>query len=194
MKTETPALVRDRLRTIQERLQPRVVRSWAIHELDELFRSGVVPDPLPDGFLQGRFITMSLTAGTDALTRRIARAWMPWYGKKFDAAASEGVNVLAPSARGPMKLLWPSYTPARELADRIEAFPFKNRVDTGAVDPDIKVFKIDYDFEANPQLLIRRILDELVQVDDALYLGKILFRRGSGFRPIGFFTLEGQSS
>jgi hypothetical protein len=33
-------------------------------------------------------------------------------------------------------------------------------------------------------------LDELVQVDDGLYLGKILYRTSSRYHPIGFFSLE----
>jgi hypothetical protein len=63
-------------------------------------------------------------------------------------------------------------------------------VGPGALDPDLEVLKIDYDFEANPGLLIRRILDELVQVGRGVYLGKVLFRLGGRFHPIGFFSLE----
>ncbi|HEX9236716.1 MAG TPA: hypothetical protein VF972_10610, partial [Actinomycetota bacterium] len=66
------------------------------------------------------------------------------------------------------------------------------RVAPGAVDPDVEVLKIDYDFEANPGFLIRRILDEVVQVDAGTYLGKILFRIGPRLRPIGFFSLHRQ--
>ncbi|MGH2731295.1 MAG: hypothetical protein ACRDJI_11895 [Actinomycetota bacterium] len=184
-KTDT----RSRLVEISRRLEPRAQRSWAIESLDEMFRGGTVPDPLPDGMLNGRLLTMSVSSPSDALMRRIAGLYMPWLGKKFDAAESEGINVLRPSAKVPMKVFWPSYEP-NVFADRIEAFPFKNRVDAGAVDPDLKVLKIDYDFDANPRFIIRRILDELVQVDDGLYLGKILFRRRSAWHPIGFFSLE----
>jgi hypothetical protein len=87
-------------------------------------------------------------------------------------------------------VLWRNYTPERVMADRVEAFPFRTRIDDGAVDPGVKVLKIDYDFDANPDFLIRRILDELVQVDDGLYLGKILFRTKRSWRPIGFFSLQ----
>lgn len=116
--------------------------------------------------------------------------YMPWLGKAFDPSTQSGVNVLTPSARAPMKVLWPRYSPARELVDRIEAFEFRTRIEMGAVDVGLDVLKIDYDFEANPDFLIRRILDELVQIDENLYLGKILFRRASGWKPIGFFSLE----
>jgi hypothetical protein len=180
----------DRLAAIEGRLDPKTMRAQAIAELDELFRSGTAPDPRPEGMVPGRLITMSVTRPTDALVKGIGQLYMPWLGKSFDPANERGINVLVPSARGPMKVLWPKYTPERELVDRIECFPFTTRVDPGAIDPDVNVLKIDYDHDANPDFLIRRILDELVQIDEGLYLGKILFRRKSGWKPIGFFSLE----
>jgi hypothetical protein len=189
MDTMTATRTTRSLEEIQNDLDPGALRKRAIRELDELFRSGRTPDPLPDGFLPGRLVTMSLTRPTDAFVRGVSGAYMPWLGKSFDRAASTGINVLVKSAKGPMKALWPSYKPVSESDDRIEVFPFNTRVGPGAVDPEVEVLKIDYDFEANPNLLIRRILDELVQIDDGLYLGKILFRRGNSFVPIGFFSL-----
>jgi hypothetical protein len=115
---------------------------------------------------------------------------MPWQGKSFDAERSEGFNVLIPSAKTPVKILWPSYQPENETPEGLEVFPFRNRVAPGAVDPELDVLKIDYDFEANPNFIIRRILDELVEVAEGLYLGKILYRHRGNFRPIGFFSLE----
>ena len=115
---------------------------------------------------------------------------MPWRGKIFDRAAMTGQNRFDPSARLPMRVLWPSYRPIALWSDGPEAFPFRTRVAPGAVDPAVQVLKIDYDFEANPRLVIRRILDELVQVDGGTYLGRVLFRVGSRFRPIGLFSLH----
>jgi hypothetical protein len=174
---------------VEERIDPKLNRARSIERLDEIFRSGRAPDPRPDGFQYGRFITMSVWGPSDGLTRRIAHLYMPWLGKQFDAAAETGINILKPSARTPMRALWRSYEP-RVLADRLEAFPFRTRVAPGAVDSDLDVLKIDYDFEANPDFIIRRILDELVQVDVGFYLGKILFRTKESWKPIGFFTLE----
>ena len=181
---------RQRLRDIEDRLSPDVARARALSELNEIFRSGRAPDPLPSGMLNGRLVTPAIWGPIDSLGRRVARVWMPWLGKSFDDGAMAGVNVLTTSARGPMRMLWPSYTPERELTDRVEAFPFRNRIAPGELDPGVDVLKIDYDIAANPQFLIRRILDELVQIDDGFYLGKILFRRQGAWTPIGFFTLE----
>jgi hypothetical protein len=190
MAVDAGSDVRRTLDDIQERLQPNEVRGWALERLNEMFRGGRAPDPQPEGFLQGRLVTMSLWGPSDALVRRISQMWMPWLGKSFDPAAQTGVNVLTQSARSPMKAFWPSYVPERELSDRIEAFPFRTRIAPGEVDPDVQVLKIDYNSDPNPNFLIRRILDELVQVDEKLYLGKILFRRQGSWLPIGFFSLE----
>ena len=116
--------------------------------------------------------------------------YMPWLGKSFDPERSTGVNVLTRAAKTPMKTLWPSYTPERELDDRLECFPFRTRVAPGEVDPEVDVLKIDYDFDANPSFVIRQILDELVDIGGGTYLGKILYRTAKGFRPIGFFSLQ----
>ena len=175
---------------VQQRLNPRAARREVAAELDEKFRSGSPPDPQPEGFLAGRLLTTTWWDPADALVARVARLYMPWLGKSFDTESSSGVNVLRTSARRPMKVLWPRYVLERELADRLEAFPFKTRMEEGAVDTGLKVLKIDYDFDANPNFLIRSILDELVQIDDGVYLGKILLRRKERFHPIGFFSLE----
>ena len=73
-------------------------------------------------------------------------------------------------------------------ASRLEAFPYRTSVGPGELDRDVRVLKIDYDFEANPTL-IRHILDELVQIAPGHHLGKVLFRSGNRFHRIGFFSL-----
>ena len=181
---------RDRLLRVEEKLHPERVVSSAIEELNELFASGDAPDPMPDGLLRGRAISSTIAAGFDALGRRLASLYMPWLGKKFDGDAGEGANVLTRSALKPMKVMWPNYEPVGIFADRVEAFPFKTRIAAGAVDPELRVLKIDYDFDRNPSFIIRGILDELVQIEEGLYLGKVLYRRKGELRPIGFFALE----
>jgi len=127
----------------------------------------------------------------DAYGRWISRLWMPWMGKRFDAATSTGVNRMVPGARLPMRILWPGHEPRpADEADALEAFPFRTRVEPGALDPGTSVLVIDYDFDENPALLIRRIRDELVQIEDGLYLGKVLMRRGDAYHRIGFFSLR----
>ena len=186
--------VRYRIAEIEERLRDPLAWGRATVELNDVFRAGAVPDPLPDGFLRGRSIMTSLSRVLDGAGRVVARLHMPWLGKSFASNAATGINVFSKPARTLLKALWPSYVPERELVDRIEAFPVKTRIERGAVDPDVGVLKLDYDFDANPAFIVRSVLDELVQVDEGLYLGKVLYRWRSSFRPIGFFSLESDAA
>src|SRR5688572_22410108 len=137
MAVDAGSDVRRALEDIQRRLRPNEVRGEAIDALNEMFRGGRAPEPQPEGFLEGRLVTMSLWGPSDGFVRRVAGMWMPWLGKSFDPATQTGVNVLTKSARGPMRVMWPSYVPERELSDRIEAFPFKTRIAPGEVDPEV---------------------------------------------------------
>ncbi|MDP9343370.1 MAG: hypothetical protein M3Q23_15020 [Actinomycetota bacterium] len=175
---------------LADRLHPAVNRAQVLVRFDERFASGSAPDPLPDGFLPGRLLATSTWAPLDGFLRRVAGLWMPWQGKTLHREASTGVNRFLPNVRVPMRTVWPGYTPEYVGPDRIEAFPFRTRVAPGELDPGVDVLKIDYDFEANPDFMIRRILDELVQVAPGRYLGKVLFRARRRFYPIGFFSLR----
>jgi hypothetical protein len=175
---------------LADRLDPRRNRTQVLARLNEIYRSGTAPDPLPDGFMPGRLLAMSVQPQLDATVRRIAALWMPWQGKVFDPDTMMGVNRFLPNSRIPMKVVFPSYSPETVTVNKIEAFPFRNRVAPGAVDPDLETFKIVYDFEANPGFLIRRILDEVVQIAPGRLLGKILFRVGDRFHLIGYFSLR----
>ncbi|HYU58454.1 MAG TPA: hypothetical protein VEO00_10450 [Actinomycetota bacterium] len=188
MAEAEPAGAEARLQELEARAHRRVQRAHAIAELDALFRAGSAPDPLPIGFQPGRLLTMSVTPAIDALVRRIADAWMPWKGKAFDPSTMTGINIMTADARAPLRLLF-GERPEPGPDGRMEVFPFRNRIAPGAVDPAVTTLKIDYDFPANVDF-IRRILDELVQIGDGVYLGKILFRTRSGFHPIGFFSLQ----
>lgn len=179
-----------RLEEIRQRIDPMRNRDRVISELESLFRVGEVPDPLPDGFHAGTYLTTTIWGPADRLLWRVADLWMPWLGKRFDASASTGINRFDASASIPMRALWPSHRPRPAGEDRLEAFPFRNRIGTGEVDGDVKVYKIDYDFAANPSFIIRHVLDEIVQIDDRTYLGRILYRVARMYQPIGFFALE----
>lgn len=136
---------------------------------------------------------MSVWSPFDTLVRGATGLWMPWLGKSFIRTTRSGVNVLRKSAAAPIRTLWRDHPPARVLADRLEAFPFRTWQGPGAVDPSVTVLKIDYDFEANPSL-VRSILDEVVEVGNGVLLGKILFSWRGRFRLIGFFSLRPSAS
>src|SRR5687767_12806190 len=114
----------DRLSELKKMLEPKLNREQALEGLDELFGSGSAPDPTPGGFKLGELVTTSIARAPDASVRAISSLYMPWLGKSFDPENQTGINVLKPSAKAAMKVLWPNYEVELERADRIEAFPF----------------------------------------------------------------------
>lgn len=186
--------VRDRSDELDraERLVPGRNRAEVIQRMDALFAAGVAPDPPPSGFQSGRLLATSTWAPWDAVVMRIAQLWMPWLGKTFSPSTGTGLNRFTPTTatRSWLRALFPRHTPETNSAERLEAFPFRTCIGPGEVDPGVGVLRIDYDFEENPTL-IRHILDELVQIAPGRYLGKVLFRSGSRYSRIGFFSLGG---
>jgi hypothetical protein len=161
--------------------------------LGELYQQGDPPRGL-DGATQGILVVPLIQGVVDRAAATLTRAWMPWLGKSFDAAANRGYNRLAPSARWPAKLLWPAYSTSDD-EDARHAFDFETAIEPGKADPEVQVLKIDYGPVAtNPRLVIRRIRDELVQIVPDTYLGKILWRSGDGddatYACIGYFALR----
>jgi hypothetical protein len=162
----------------------------AVDELDAIFKLGNTPTDL-HGPTDGILVTTTTNAVIDPAVRFITSLWMPWQGKRFDAATATGDNRMTSSSSLPSKLLWPLYK-MKDAADGKLAFNFKTYRDAGKADPDVQVMVIDYsDVDDNPMLVIKSIRDELVEVLPGTYLGKILFRLpGDRYEMIGFFALR----
>src|SRR5438477_3490454 len=130
----------DQLVELRRRADPRANRAEVADRYEALFRAGSIPDPRPDAFLPGALETTTTFPALDAYGRWVSRLWMPWMGKRFDAATSTGVNRMVPGARLPMRILWPGHEPRpADEADALEAFPFRTRVEPGALDPGTSV-------------------------------------------------------
>lgn len=159
-------------------------------QLDALFGTGSPPEQL-DGATQGILVAPLIHRFADRPLRGLSSLWMPWQGKRFDAANASGDNLLTGGARWPAKLLWPRYA-TWEQPDGRAAFRFKTYVAPGAVEPRCDVLVIDYAaVEENPGLLIKSVRDELVEIVDGTHLGRILYARGDGgYAKIGFFALR----
>lgn len=158
--------------------------------LARLFAAGTPPGTI-DGPTEGILVTTLTNAFVDVPVRMITSAWMPWTGKTFDAAGAKGVNQMTPGSALPARLLWPLYG-MREGPDGRHAFDFKTGIVPSAIEPDMQVLKIEYEHVTeNPDLIIRQILDELVEIVGDTYLGRILFKvPRRGFVNIGYFALR----
>jgi hypothetical protein len=157
--------------------------------LNRMFRLGVPPDPQLEGRTTGIMVTPTVGRPLDLGLRALASAWLPWTGKRFDAGAATGDNLLASNARAPARVMWPSYR-LSPVGEGYAAFRFRTYASPGTVDPDRETLKIDYDSDDNPRLLIRDILDELVQIEDGLFLGQALLRIRGKLHRVAWFELR----
>ena len=175
----------------------RLGRERKSDQLDELFAMGTAPEGL-DGPTDGILVMTQIHPLADPVINTLAAIQMPWMGKRFDRRTHQGDNRFIGSARFPMKLLWPLYSPkeSEEGTEGRLAFDFETRVEPSVDDPRTEVLVIDYaPIESNPDHLIRSIRDELVEIVPGANLGKIMHRSGDGsFRNWGFFALRPRAS
>jgi hypothetical protein len=164
-------------------------RAGSLRSLEACFTAGSPAGTL-DGPLRGRLLATTFGWGLDGPFEALTRLWMPWMGKAFDASAAEGENLFARGARLPIRLLWPRYRGVHEGGGATRAFRFTTWTGPSALAPGVDVTKIDYDVPESPDLLIRPILDEIVRVDDRLYLGQALLRRRGAYHRVAWFSLE----
>ena len=159
--------------------------------LNEIFREGTAPATL-DGPCNGQLVVLDLAPGVTALGNWLLGLYMPWLGKTFDHANSRGANILRSSSKTLAHVLFPfyhAYTPRDEQT--FLAFNFRTYIAAGKEDLDRQVLKIDYESQENPPLSIRRVLDELVQIEDNYYLGKAhLHAVTGGWKMVAFFALQ----
>ena len=170
-------------------------RRQGLAALSELFRGGTLPDPPLDGRYDGKFVTVDLVPGLTQIALLVANLWMPWLGKSFDSYKNSGQNILRRGSYPLARLLNPFYRGFKSDGPKsYRAFAFRTYVGLGVADPDRHVLKIDYDLEENPVLTVQRVLDELVQLADNLYLGKAhvhwWWRPAGDWQTVAYFTLQ----
>ena len=166
-------------------------RQRALYEFEACFAHGSVPDGL-DGRLRGSLLAITLGQHVDPVAEAAARLWMPWLGKTFDRATNTGRNNITAGAGRFVRLLFPNYRELRaEDSHRCSAFAFQTSNGGSVLDPKTPVLRIDYrNLPGNPSWPVRRILDELVAVDDGLFLGQALFDWRGELRRTAWFSLE----
>lgn len=160
--------------------------------LNDLFRDGRPPDHPLDGRYVGQLLGLDIAPGLTQVMRAITSRWMPWKGKTFDASSAMGDNIFQRSSYLVAHLYWPLYRGYRDVGrETYRAFAFRTYVAAGRDDADRQVLKIDYDIEGNPELSIRRVLDELAQIGDGYYLGKAHVKWWWGrWQLVAYFSLS----
>jgi len=102
----------------------------------------------------------------------IGKHKVSWLGKAFNSQALSGINMFVDSS-----------------GKLTEKYPFKIYIGRGLLDKNLTVLKIDYNIASNP-LWVRIILDEIVQISENVYLGKVILKIIPGFPfSVGYFEL-----
>jgi len=160
--------------------------------LNELFRAGSVPAPQLNGRYTGELVAITLSPILIQVARSQAGDTLPWLGKSFDPVISRGNNIFTLASRKRVQRWLPGYRGTVEDGpSTFHAFAFKTNTGPGKVDRDRQVLKIDYNLPENPALTIRRVLDELVEVADGLYLGKAFVHWWWGsWSLVAYFSLR----
>ena len=166
-------------------------RAQGLEALNKLFRRGMPPEPPLDGRYRGELVALDLAPGLTELFQSITAAWMPWLGKTFSASHQKGDNIFTQDSYLLARLFNPFYRSfTTDQPGTYRGFAFHTYMAPGLMDSDRTILKIDYDLKDNPALTVRRILDELVQIDEDLYLGKAHVRWWwGGWQTVAYFTL-----
>lgn len=180
----------DKIRHAQQIMKQN--RSEGLKTFNALFNSGKIPSPELHGDYKGELVALDIAPVVTQILEFIFSFWLPWKGKHLNKEHKQGDNLFSQSSRLIFMLIFPFY---REVIDEggetYRVFRFNTSESTGKVDTDLKIFKIDYDHERNPSLTIRRILDELVEIDKGVYLGKVHFKWWWGkWSLIAYFSLR----
>ena len=182
------------LRAAQRLLQQD--RTKGLAAINALFRSGTVPEPSVNGAYAGELIALDIAPGLTKFYEWLTSRWMPWLGKTFNAAQGTGDNIFTKASYPLARLFNPFYRGfVADGPKRYRGFAFRTYVAEGLVDPDRRVLKIDYNLDGNPSFTVRRVLDELLQVDNNLYLGKAhlrwWWRHEDEWQTVAYFMLRG---
>jgi hypothetical protein len=168
----------------------RLDRPLGLAEVEALFLAGKPAEGLI-GAYRGRLLATTVGYGLDGICEGLARLWMPWRGKEFSRQAAEGVNLFTTGGRRAIRAVFPRYRGLADSEDGASAFAFATSIGPSATSPDRTVLRLDYrDVTGNPGFPVRRILDELVQVQPGLYLGQALLAGGGRLRRAAWFSLE----
>ena len=167
----------------------RLDRPLGLAEVQECFAGGKAAEGLV-GFRRGRIIATTCGYGLDAPFEAMARVWMPWRGKHFSRQAAEGVNLFTVGGRRAIRTVFPRYRGLGDDEEGTSAFRFVTSIAPSVSHPDVTVLRLDYrGVRENPSFPLRRVVDELVQIDEALYLGQALMSWGGRPHRVAWFSL-----
>ncbi len=168
----------------------RLERPAGLAALETVFAQGRAP-VAPRGPMRGRFVASTIGHHLDPAFEALTSMWLPWKGKTFDPDAADGRNLFTAGARRMMRLTLPKYRTVDEPDGLCGAFRFITSTGPSAFTAGVEVLRIDYrDVPENPAWPVRKVLDELVTIEDDRYLGQALMEFRGSLRRAAWFCLE----
>jgi hypothetical protein len=139
-------------------------------------------------------IALDIAPGLTQFFQWLTSQWLPWNGKTFEPTQQRGDNIFTKDSYPLARLFNPLYRGfVNDSPQTYRGFAFRTYTAPGLLDTDRTVLKIDYNLQENPALTVRRVLDELVQLDDDLYLGKAHVRwwwqPAGRWQTVAYFSL-----
>jgi hypothetical protein len=155
----------------------------SFRDLDAAYRSATAPASMraADGALRGRMLAVRGVRGPLAarLTRWAGSSSFVWEGKTFTSSSdTAGIGHNRVRVDG--------------VLGRQNLFPFATRFDASALDGR-RALVLDYDLAVNPPY-IRRIHDEVREVEPGLLLGPAMWKRGDDKVLVLWFALDARSA
>jgi hypothetical protein len=171
-------------------------RTQGLAALNTLFRSGSIPEPFLNGRYAGELLALDIAPGLTQFYGWLTSWWMPWLGKTFNSAQQSGDNIFMQDSYPLARFFNPFYRGfVADGPKTYRGFAFRTYLAAGLADPDRTVLKINYDLDDNPALTVRRVLDELVQLDEQFYLGKAHVHWWTGgWQLVAYFSLTGEAA
>src|SRR5258708_3154617 len=132
-------------------------------QLQNGFSKGKTPKNL-EGFYKGTLALVIPKYPIEYFGNFFSKFWLPWHGKTF--TKNKGIN---------------------NVSFGITAFSFSTKITKG-IEDNINLLQLNYDVPENPSM-IRKIIDELVEVEKNNYLGKAYLKEKDSYRLVAFFRL-----
>jgi hypothetical protein len=168
----------------------RLDRPLGLAEVQNCFAGGKAAEGLI-GFRRARLIATTCGYGVDGPLEAMARMWMPWRGQHFSRQAAEGANLFTVGGRRAIRTVFPRYRGLGDDEVGTSAFRFVTSIAPSVSHPGVTVLRLDYrGVGENPSFPIRRMVDELVQIDEDLCLGQALMTWGGRPHRVAWFSLE----
>lgn len=186
-------LTRDRAITQVEQAQMvlKQNRREGWEAFNRLFRQGTVPARGLNGRYHGQLLALNIAPGLTQLFTALTNWWLPWEGKHFYATQQSGNNIFSRQALALSYVFMPFYrVRIPDGPSHFRAFNFRTYTAPGLQDPDRQVFVLNYNLPENPAANVRRVVDELVEIEPGYYLGKAHLKTWFGtWQQVAYFSL-----